>query len=261
MKPMKKNHDLLLNDLPEAVKTHISHLERVRSDFVANVSHELRTPLTVIQGYLESLLTQTDDENNPHKKIFAQMYQHSVRMSDIIEDLLLLSELESDDHPHEEKVKVRVAQILETLYEEAKHIAGDKEHQLILNTDAHVLLDGSVSELKSLFSNLIINAIKYTPNHGTITIEWHAKNGKGIFKVTDTGMGIAKQHIPRITERFYRIDKARSRGSGGTGLGLAIVKHILLRHQGQLLIDSIVGKGSTFTCVFPIDRTTIIGSK
>lgn len=253
---MKKTHELPLKDLPEAVKTHITRLERMRTDFVANVSHELRTPLTVIQGYLETLLNQDAKATKPWKKIFAQMFQHSLRMGNIIEDLLLLSELEADDFP-EETATIRVATLLEALCEEAKHIAGAKKHHISLTADPRVLLDGSESELKSLFSNLIINAVKYTPDCGKISIEWSIHAGQAIFKVTDTGMGIAKKDIPRITERFYRVDKARSRGSGGTGLGLAIVKHILLRHQGELKIESKLGKGSIFTCIFPATRTSI----
>lgn len=257
---MKKHHEALLENLPKTVKAHIHHLERVRSDFVANVSHELRTPLTVIQGYLETLLKQKTYDAELLQKIFAQMFQQSVRMGSIIQDLLLLSALESDDHPAEEKINVPVAKLLAVLSEEARHIGhidNNKKHHIILKADKKLLLNGCGNELKSLFSNLIINAIKYTPTNGTITIEWYAEQDHAVFKVTDTGMGIAKKHIPRITERFYRVDKARSRDSGGTGLGLAIVKHILLRHQGRLVVESKLHKGSTFTCIFPAERTII----
>ena len=232
-------------------------MERVRRDFVANVSHELRTPLTVIQGYLETLLAQDLDETKPWKKIFTQMFHHSVRMANIIEDLLLLSILETDEYPFEEKPKINIAEMLKGLVREAKNISGEKEHRITLKADARVLLDGAENELKSLFSNLIVNAIKYTPAKGQIKISWVAKEGKAIFTVKDTGIGIAKKQIPRITERFYRVDKGRSRESGGTGLGLAIVKHILLRHQGDLIVESQLGEGSTFTCVFPAQRTSV----
>ena len=254
---MKKPSEISLENLPEPVKAHIQHLERVRRDFVANVSHELRTPLTVIQGYLETLLAQDQDETKPWKKIFTQMYYHSVRMANIIEDLLLLSILETDEYPLEEKPKINIAEMLKVLVREARNISGEKKHRITLRADANVLLDGAENELKSLFSNLIVNAIKYTPAKGQIKISWAAKEGKAIFIVKDTGIGIAKKQIPRITERFYRVDKGRSRESGGTGLGLAIVKHILLRHQGDLIVESQLGEGSTFTCVFPARRTSI----
>ena len=252
---MKKKHEIPLKNLPASVKAHIEHLERVRRDFVANVSHELRTPLTVIQGYLETLLKQDRDETKPFKKIFEQMYQHSIRMANIIEDLLLLSVLETDDYPLEEKSKIHIADLLKKLVEEAEDISGAKMHRISLYADSHVLLDGAENELKSLFTNLVVNAIKYTPEKGQIMIEWTSQNGQAIFRVKDTGIGISKQQIPRITERFYRVDKGRSRESGGTGLGLAIVKHILIRHQGELLVESQLGEGSTFTCIFPPQRT------
>lgn len=241
--------------IPSAVQDYIEHLEQVRTDFVANVSHELRTPLTVIQGYLETLLATTQYDHKMLKKIFTQMYQHSIRMGDIIEDLLLLAHLESDDHLADEKHEIKVAELLAMLCEDAKHISGEKQHSIVLHADAKILLRGSESELRSLFSNLIVNAVKYTPHHGRITIDWYRDEEKrGIFQVTDTGIGIAKEHIPRITERFYRVDKARSRERGGTGLGLAIVRHVLLRHQAELEIQSEVGVGSVFTCIFPRER-------
>lgn len=255
---MKKKPEISLENLPEPVKAHIAHLERVRRDFVANVSHELRTPLTVIQGYLESLLAQNLDETKPWRKIFTQMFQHSVRMANIIEDLLLLSILETEDYPLEEKPKMDIAAMLKILVQEAKNISGEKKHQISLQADAKVRLDGAENELRSLFSNLIVNAIKYTPAQGKIKIQWFAEDNKSVFRVTDTGIGIAEKEIPRITERFYRVDKGRSRESGGTGLGLAIVKHILLRHQGELIVESQLGKGSTFTVIFPAHRTSII---
>jgi two-component system phosphate regulon sensor histidine kinase PhoR len=254
---MKKT-EISLQNLPAPVKAHIQHLERVRRDFVANVSHELRTPLTVIQGYLETLIAQKLDETKPWKKIFIQMYDHSIRMANIIEDLLLLSILETDDYPLEEKPRLPIASQLKILVQEARTISGEKKHHITLKADPRVLLDGAENELKSLFSNIIINAIKYTPAHGQIKIEWSAKKGQAVFKVTDTGIGIEEKQIPRITERFYRVDKGRSRESGGTGLGLAIVKHILLRHEGELVVDSKLGKGSTFSCLFPTHRTTTL---
>lgn len=255
---MKKDNEPPFKDLPESVKLYIEHLERVRQDFVANVSHELRTPLTVIQGYLESLLKHGINKNKSYDKIFSQMHQHSVRMSHIIEDLLLLAHLESDECMADEIHTIKIDAILKAQVTDAKNYSGANKHKIILSADKNVLLKGSEQELRSLFSNIIINAVKYTPPLGTIRIEWYRDDKqRGIFKVTDTGIGIEKHHIPKITERFYRIDKARSRESGGTGLGLAIAKHVLLRHHAELVIESELGKGSTFTCVFPADHVFV----
>lgn len=246
-------HNLIdFDKLPEDVKDYIHHLEQVRSDFVANVSHELRTPLTVIRGYLEALIHNKHPDVEMLAKIYMQMYQQSLRMADIIEDLLLLAHLEGEDHPVDEKKDIPVADILQALCMDARNISGDKKHKIILHADEKLHLTGSESELRSLFSNLIVNAVKYTPAGGHIMVDWYRdENARAIFSVSDTGIGIAREHIPRITERFYRVDKARSRERGGTGLGLAIVKHVLLRHEARLKIESEVGKGSKFTCEFP----------
>lgn len=249
---MKKNSHPIMDGLPEEVQQYILHLERMRSDFVANVSHELRTPLTVMRGYLETLLQQDNEATKPYRKIFQQMYQHSLRMATIIQDLLLLSRLESDDIPQEEKTIVDVPQLLKMILIDAKNISGNKNHHFKLETNKKLLMRGNESELRSLFQNIIINAVKYTPAKGHITIKWYeSSNEEVVFSVADTGIGIESKHIPRITERFYRVDKARSRDSGGTGLGLAIVKHVLLRHDGELTIESTEGKGSIFSCIFP----------
>ncbi|CAM3013448.1 sensor histidine kinase [Legionella steigerwaltii] len=254
---MQKNREIPLNNLPKSVKTYIKHLEQVRSDFVANVSHELRTPLAVIHGYLETLI-HNDNYEISYKKIFLQMHQHSIRMADIIDDLLLLSHLESDDHFSDEKIKINVAETLKTLCIDAKNISGEKQHKITLKAMSNVFITGSENQLRSLFSNIIVNAIKYTPDKGSITVEWYLdEKGRGVFKVTDTGIGIAKENIPRITERFYRVEKARSRERGGTGLGLAIVKHVLLRHDAELQIESVFEKGSIFTCIFPTNRIVV----
>ena len=249
---IQKSDKLNLSILPKAVREHINQLECIRSDFVANVSHELRTPLTVIRGYLEILLKKKDRGVKPYQKIFSQMYQHSARMEAIIDDLLLLSRLESEDYLPDEMVNVDVAEILKTLCADAERISGEKQHIIKLQTDPNLYINGSDEELKSLFSNIIINAVKYTPAKGRITVKWLKGDSRAVFSVLDTGIGIAKEHIPRITERFYRVDKARSRESGGTGLGLAIVKHVLMRHHGDLYIDSELNKGSTFICKFPL---------
>ena len=249
---LQKNNKLNLKTLPKVVREHINQLERIRSDFVANVSHELRTPLTVIRGYLETLLKKEIKDLRFYQKIFQQMYQHSTRMETIIDDLLLLSRLESDDHLTEEKINVAVSEVLKMLCADAERISGEKQHLIQLQAKANLYITGSEEELKSLFSNIIINAVKYTPPKGSISVKWYCDSNHAIFSVSDTGIGIAKIHIPRITERFYRVDKARSRESGGTGLGLAIVKHVLMRHEGELHIESELSKGSIFTCRFPL---------
>ncbi|SRR5579883_2704282 len=250
---MKSNIQEILASLPPQVVNHIQHLERMRQDFVANVSHELRTPLTVIHGYLETLLNQDLDETKQWKKIFLQMHQQTLRMENLVENLLLLSQLESHEENKIEK-EIIVSDLLEIICNEAKELSNESNHQIKLYTDKNLILIGHEAELRSLFSNIIFNAIKYTPAHGRIDIYWHKQDKQGYFSVKDTGIGIASEHIPKLTERFYRVDPARSRDSGGTGLGLAIVKHVLLRHQSQLDIQSVLGKGSTFTCIFPESR-------
>lgn len=248
----------LMASLPEAVVQHIQHLERMRQDFVANVSHELRTPLTVIHGYLESLLDQDLKETRQWKKIFRQMQQQSSRMENLIEDLLLLSRLEThNDHVHEEE-QIDTVKLLTAIIQEAKELSAGSGHKIKFINDKNLMLIGNPAEIRSLFSNIIFNAVKYTPKNGHITIEWTIKNNQAYFKVTDTGIGIAAKHIPRLTERFYRVDPARSRASGGTGLGLAIAKHVLIRHQGKLSIHSKLGEGSVFTCNFPKKRTVLV---
>lgn len=228
--------------------TQIGQLERMRRDFVANVSHELRTPLTVIRGYLETLQNKNQDENL--SPVYQQMLEHSIRMENIIEDLLLLSRLESETVDQEPLQTIDVEKLLQRLVDQANAISGDKQHLLILNADSNLRLNAIEDELSSLFSNLIINAVKYTPAHGNIQINWQQVDGQAVFQVIDTGIGIEQKHLPRITERFYRVDKARSRESGGTGLGLAIVKHVLAKYDARLKIESQLGKGSTFTCYF-----------
>jgi two-component system phosphate regulon sensor histidine kinase PhoR len=237
----------LIASLPEEVILHIQHLERMRQDFVANVSHELRTPLTVIHGYLEALIQQNKTDSKALKKIFLQMHQQTLR----IEDLLLLSRLESQEDDALGQESVNVPLLLKSIHHDAEEFSGESRHDIQLNADDSIFISGNANELRSLFSNIIFNAVKYTPEKGRIMIEWYANKGQAVFSVKDTGIGIAAEHIPRITERFYRVDPARSRASGGTGLGLAIAKHVLLRHQATLNIESELHQGSTFTCVFP----------
>lgn len=248
---MKPTLQELLASLPPQVVNHIHHLERIRQDFVANVSHELRTPLTVIHGYLETLIDLSENENKQWQKIFLQMQQQTLRMENLIDNLLLLSRLET--HESEEKFDkdINVANLLKRICDEAKALSGENQHEIELKADESLTLFGCEDELYSLFSNIIFNAVKYTPAQGKISIAWYRQANQLFFRVEDTGIGIAAEHIPRITERFYRIDPARSRTSGGTGIGLAIVKHVLIRLHGTLEISSEVGKGSVFACIFP----------
>ena len=226
-------------------------VESIRKDFVANASHELRSPLTVISGYLDAL---SDDQsldpawNSP----VLEMRRQAERMSSIINDLLELSKLESGDRRHIER-PVDVAGMLSLLRREAMSLElRPREVNLQLDSD-HWLL-GAESEIQSIVSNLLTNAIKYTPPEGTVTLRWWTAKEGGYISVRDTGVGIAAEHIPRLTERFYRVDSGRAREMGGSGLGLAIVKHALHRHEGTLTIESVEGKGSTFTCHFPPHR-------
>lgn len=222
----------------------LKKLEKIRQDFIANVSHELRTPLTVFHGYLEMLID--DAQDHPWLPILMQMQQQSTRMEKLVEDLLLLARLESEQLTEDEKQTVAIAPIIATICEDARTI--NPTHQITTEIDDQLTLTGHEHELQSAFSNLVVNAVNYTPDHGHIRVRWQRCEDGARFSVSDTGIGIAEEHLSRLTERFYRVDKARSRGSGGTGLGLAIIKHVLLRHHGELKIDSQLGVGSTFTC-------------
>jgi two-component system phosphate regulon sensor histidine kinase PhoR len=255
---LKPSIQELFSVLPEEIVNHIQHLERMRQDFVANLSHELRTPLTVIHGYLETLLDQNTDGDPKRNKIFHQMNQQTLRMENLIEDLLLLSRIESHEHEKAESKIVAVPAMLKAIFHVAKELSGELHHDIQLQIDDTVGLTGYTEELHSLFSNIIFNAVKYTPAQGHIQIVWSLKNNQAELTVKDTGIGIAPEHIPRLTERFYRVDPARSRASGGTGLGLAIAKHVLIHHQANMDIQSKIGAGSVFTCVFPKERIVVI---
>ncbi len=226
--------------------TEAQRLNKMRQDFVANVSHELRTPLTVIHGYVETLLA-LHAKDAKWVEIFTNMRQQTTRMEALIEDLLLLAKIENES-PTAVFAPVKLMDMLGLIQKDMQHLG--KNHQLIWQLDPNLELLGDAGELRSAFSNLITNAIRYTKAGGKIIIQ----TGPGYFKVQDSGIGIAAENISRITERFYRVDKGRSRESGGTGLGLAIVKHVLLRHQAELKIESTLGVGSTFTCIFPQNR-------
>lgn len=232
--------------------THISKLEEMRTTFVSNVSHEMRSPLTVLSGYLEMFSDNPPkDEKNFHLGI-NNMYQQAMRMQRLVTDLLALSKMETA--PVEHTNIVDVATLLISLKENAKVLGQNKHQTITLEADEKLKLRGNSDELHSLFANLINNAVRYTPENGTISIKWTKSNDSAVFSVTDNGPGIASHHIPHLTERFYRADVDRSRESGGTGLGLAIVKYAVERHDGSLAISSELGKGSTFSCYFPKQR-------
>jgi two-component system phosphate regulon sensor histidine kinase PhoR len=228
--------------------TKLMRLEQMRRDFVANVSHELRTPLTVVHGYLDLL----DPADHPEwAPMLAEMQRQSGRMTQLVEDLLTLSRLEAQERVEDEDVPM--APMLATLRREAEALSQGR-HRVVVEDLAGVDLCGSSRELHSAFSNLVSNAVRYTPAGGTITVRF-AREGEGaVLAVRDTGVGIPAAHLPRLTERFYRVSTSRSRESGGTGLGLAIVKHVLNLHQARLEIDSEVGRGTVFACRFGAAR-------
>ena len=230
--------------------THVHRLEQIRSDFIANVSHELRTPLTVITGFLETLIESKECEQAFQRPLHL-MAQQAVRMRNIVEDLLLLSRLEVEPIMEEEVEPIHVVNLLNEICEEARFLSGDQLHDLTLEAEENIMMEGRTEELRSAFSNLIFNAVRYTPAKGKVWVRWY-RDPQGIhLEVKDSGEGIPLEHIPRLTERFYRVDVGRSRSQGGTGLGLAIVKHVLNRHRGQLHIESTPGQGSVFRCDFP----------
>jgi len=233
--------------------TRVSQLEQVRRHFVANISHELRTPLTVLTGYIETLLAAEKSDENAWHQPMQHMYSQTTRMQGIVKDLLLLTRLEN----YAESVNgdpVDVAELIEMLLEEARMLGYDKKQALTADYDTDLKVTGKREYLQSAFSNLVSNAVRYTPRGGKIHIKWYQDNEGAHFVVEDTGMGVSNVDIPRLTERFFRVDEARSRETGGTGLGLAIVKHVLNGHDANLSIDSELGKGSRFSCNFPLER-------
>lgn len=246
-------HLLIARDM-----TRIQNLERTRKDFVSNASHELRSPLTVLSGYLETLI-DADDSCRNYLPQLQSMQSQTERMVRIVEDLLLLSRLESET-PRVDAQPVNVPRLLEQAIKQAKELSGPAAHHFVEEINPELCLRGRDTELYSAFSNLLFNAVRYTPPGGTITTVWRDADEGAEFSVADTGVGIEAYHLPRLTERFYRVDAGRSRASGGTGLGLAIVKHILQRHQACLEIESEIGKGSTFSCKFARDRRSLCQS-
>jgi two-component system, OmpR family, phosphate regulon sensor histidine kinase PhoR len=231
--------------------TRESRLDAMRRDFVANASHELRSPLTVISGYLETL-TQEPDGDPLLMGPLQEMRRQAQRMNGIVHDLLELSQLESSDREAPlEPVDVvsLMSQLRQDVLARVPHPA-----QVQVRADSRAVLLGDEAQIHSAFLNLVDNAAKYTPPDGSVQMRWWIDKAGGHFSVTDTGIGIAREHIPRLTERFYRVDPGRSRATGGSGLGLAIVKHVLQRHGAQLSIESEEGRGSCFTCHFPSQR-------
>ncbi len=232
--------------------TRWERLETTRRDFVANVSHELRTPLTVVGGFLETLEDMETPDPEMTRRAIELMRQQTSRMTRLVEDLLTLSRLESTQNPLREE-DVNVPEMLRALQQDAQVLSAGR-HRIRVSLESREWLKGSVEELRSVFGNLISNAVRYTPDNGEIELRWALIEDQLTFAVHDTGIGIEPQHIDRLTERFYRVDRSRSRETGGTGLGLAIVKHVLNRHQARLDIQSTPGRGSTFSVAFPDTR-------
>ena len=232
--------------------TQLERIEAMRRDFVANVSHELRTPLTVVNGYVENLQDMPNINREDAQRALQLMAEQTRRMENLVADLLTLSRLESDRNLLREEV-VDMGSLLDEVYREGMLLSNGR-HALRLEVSRNINLTGNREELHSAFGNLVSNAIRYTHEGGEILLRWGERSEQPVFSVQDSGIGIAPQHIPRLTERFYRVDRSRSRETGGTGLGLAIVKHIAMRHQAKLEVVSEEGKGSTFALVFPAGR-------
>ena len=240
-------HLLLVQDITEQ-----EQINQIRQDFVANISHEIRTPLTVLSGFIESMQNlPLDDEDKKHYLVL--MAQQSSRIHHLVNDLLTLAKLESTTLPDPE-AKVEMNELFDQVKIVAQEIAVEKQYLAFSVPEGMeaVQIAGDGSEILSAMTNIVSNAVRYTPQGGVIHIGWQLNEKNDcLFFVKDNGPGIAKKHLPRLTERFYRVDKGRSQKTGGTGLGLAIVKHIMQRHNGYLEIDSSLGKGSTFTLYFP----------
>lgn len=236
--------------------TQIDRLETTRRDFVANVSHELRTPLTVLAGFVETISEAPPGalSEEQTQQYFGLMREQAKRMQSIVSDLLTLSNLETS--PVAEQVLVNAGEMIDGLRQQIEALSAGR-HQFDWEIEPGLNLLGAPSELTSAFANLLTNAVRYTPEGGAICVKWQPEpNGGARFSVRDTGIGIAAEHIPRLSERFYRVDRSRSRAAGGTGLGLAITKHVAMRHEAELKIQSRLREGSTFSLVFPQSRMT-----
>lgn len=237
--------------------THIQRLMTMRRDFIANVSHELRTPLTVIMGYLETLKDDQDCDEALLREYLGKIEIPAQRMKTLVEDLLLLSKLDTGTPSSPESSSlINVATMVKNIGAEAEQISKGRHH-IHLEIDENIRLKGIEKEIYSAFINLVTNAIRYTPEAGDITLSWSGYGDAARFCVRDTGTGIAAEHVPRLTERFYRIDVGRSRSAGGTGLGLAIVKQVLRRHDAEFQINTQKGRGSEFCCQFPHARVVV----
>lgn len=234
--------------------SHLQRLEQVRQDFVANASHELRTPLTVIAGYLEAL---EEDEVPAWSGAVREMRQQARQMTSIVEDMLNLSRLDAASAPAP-LAEVDVSAMLDGLRRDAEALS-EGRHRFNFEAEPGLGLRGDAGDLRSAFANLVTNAVRYTQEGGEIIVRWRSDDGSALFEVEDNGPGIPEQHIARLTERFYRVSPSRSRATGGTGLGLSIVKHVLGQHQAELSIESKVGHGSMFTCLFPAERVVRSG--
>ncbi len=236
--------------------TEMHRINTIRKDFVANTSHELRTPLTVLRGYLENMSDLTDGELQRWQHPLRKMCQQTDHMINIVDDMLLLSEIEQSRQAPLDQL-IDIPELLRGVTDEAR-ILSEQQNQgqrdFLLELDTELLLRGDQRDLYAACSNLIFNAVKYTPHDGTITITWERIGDTPRLTVTDTGIGIPKRDLARLTERFYRVDKGRSRDRGGTGLGLAIVHHVAHRHDAELRIDSQWGEGSQFSILFPGER-------
>ncbi len=243
----QKRHLLLIQNVTDLQKA-----DAMRRDFVANVSHEMRTPITVLMGFLETVQS-LELPKEQQDQYFEMMMSQAQRMKTLVEDLLTLANLESNALPAATN-EIQVETLMALIRNDAEALSQGR-HSFTYDIESSRNLLGDEREILSAFSNLVSNAIRYTPDIGAITVKWSInQDGQGEFSVTDTGPGIAPEHLSRLTERFYRVDRSRSRETGGTGLGLAIVKHIASRHQAQLLIESTPGMGSTFTMQFPKER-------
>ena len=242
-----QRHLLLVQNVTDLQKA-----DAMRRDFVANVSHEMRTPITVLMGFLETVQS-LDLEQSQREQYFGMMMSQAQRMKSLVEDLLTLANLEANSLPAASNI-VNIETSMALLKNDAEALSHGNHLFTFEALDKANLL-GDEREVLSAFSNLVSNAIRYTPDAGSVHVKWSINvDGQGEFSVTDTGPGIASEHLSRLTERFYRVDRSRSRDTGGTGLGLAIVKHIANRHQAQLAIESTPGKGSTFMLRFPKER-------
>ena len=248
MMPYDKGQTLLMvRDV-----TQWSRMEQMRRDFVANVSHELRTPLTVVQGYIEMLEDPSAMPLDTWQKARGMMLEQTQRMDSLIAQLITLSRLESSEKDEPEyDVEIDVPSLLKVITEEARTLGAEKRMKVNLEVEQKLTMLGDMVEMRSAFSNLIFNAVHYTPADGQITIQWYQDRQQAVFAVTDDGDGIAAEHQQRLTERFYRVDKARSRKTGGSGLGLAIVKHVLSHHGSELKVQSRLTVGSCFSFRIP----------